>query len=162
MYNRYQHIGVETLLMETEKLHRGEIVKSIISRLKISKTLIADRLNIHRTTLYGYFEEPDLSLDKVVKIGAIINHDFSVEIPEVKYYKGTTLQQVNEDGANYQINLAKDYNDCVKDRDFWKTAAYESTNRLSTFKDVFYKLVLRAKQNNVKMDDILAAAEIDI
>lgn len=65
------------------KIHRGQIIEKLIRRDGHSITEIALKLNINRRSLYNWFTQKDLKQEIIYKIGHVIQHDFSVEFPEL-------------------------------------------------------------------------------
>jgi predicted transcriptional regulator len=61
-------------------MHRGEILKKAIQRSPYSITTIAKRLGKVRETLYNWFENPDLDIERMLEIGQIIGYDFSHDL----------------------------------------------------------------------------------
>ena len=61
-------------------IHRGEIVKEqiLLSGMKISH--IAAKLGITRATLHNWLREKDLRMEKILRVGSVIEYDFSNEI----------------------------------------------------------------------------------
>lgn len=60
--------------------HKGEIVEKAVRDSGIKLTELAKKMNLSRRHLYNLFEEPDLSVEYIYKIGKIIHHDFTNEI----------------------------------------------------------------------------------
>jgi predicted transcriptional regulator len=63
--------------------HHGEAVMSAIKKVRFSMDVLADKMNMGRTTLYRQLKNPDFSLADMVKIGKIIGYDFSKQFPEI-------------------------------------------------------------------------------
>lgn len=64
--------------------HKGEIVRSVVDRMRIPIQRIADFTKISRRQMYNIFDNPNLSDETILKIGKAINHDFSEEFPSLK------------------------------------------------------------------------------
>jgi hypothetical protein len=64
-------------------LHRGEIIEKTIRESGYSITTIAQKLGRSRRWMYLLFDNPNVPIDLILKIGKIIYHDFSIEFPEV-------------------------------------------------------------------------------
>lgn len=78
------------------KEHYGEIVEYVVRKNGVSITELADGLNVNRRTVYNYFQNKFLKQDIILKIGLLIRHDFSRELPELftasnLKIRGTTL-----------------------------------------------------------------------
>jgi len=67
--------------------HRGEIVEKAIRDSGFSITHLAEKLGKSRRWMYLAFENPDLSIELVLEIGAIIHHDFSDDIKGLAKYR---------------------------------------------------------------------------
>jgi hypothetical protein len=66
--------------MET---HQGHIVEKIIRRNGHSITDIARQSEVNRRSVYNWFNQRRLKPDVIIKIGRLINHDFSKELPDL-------------------------------------------------------------------------------
>jgi len=64
--------------------HQGEILQEAIKNSGISITRIVEELGITRPTIYRKFKEETLDYNIVKRIGAIINHDFSIDFTVVQ------------------------------------------------------------------------------
>lgn len=73
--------------------HRGEIVKEVIKKNKISIKLIASGLMISRNTVYNKLRERNLGYDVILRIGEIANYDFSLDFPEIKGISNITTSR---------------------------------------------------------------------
>lgn len=65
-------------------IHRGEIVAKRIKESGIAISVVAKNCNLVRQTLHRYFEDPNMDLDLILKIGKFIKHDFGVDIKELR------------------------------------------------------------------------------
>jgi CRISPR/Cas system-associated exonuclease Cas4 (RecB family) len=94
--------SVNICLME----HRGEIIRSAVYKSGYSITDIAKRIGKSRRWMYLMFENSNVPLDSVIKIGKIIHYDFSEEIKEIRLiFNGVNDLQDN----NLKENLNTDY-----------------------------------------------------
>lgn len=91
-------------------MHRGQLVEEATRRSGMSLTKVALRLGISRRTLYQWFTYDALSLSKVERIGAVINHDFSQELTELSNF-------VNEHEYKYGSAMPPDYKKILLERD---------------------------------------------
>jgi len=62
--------------------HHGQILEYQIRRNGFNITDLAKKLKVDRRSLYNWFKSEYLRHDIILKIGLIIRHDFSIEIPE--------------------------------------------------------------------------------
>ncbi|RZL51229.1 MAG: hypothetical protein EOP00_00380 [Pedobacter sp.] len=85
-----QHNELATIDLDANNLntsvsidqHYGHVVEKVVRRAHIGISEIARKLHISRRTLYNWFETKQISIDIIKKIGYVIGHDFSVELPE--------------------------------------------------------------------------------
>jgi len=89
-------------------LDRGQIVKKAINESGISKRAVAKSVGKDYATLYNWFKDQDLSLDKIIQVGRAIKYDFSNEIPEI-----SSMVSEAEPSGYFRNSLA----DCIKKYD---------------------------------------------
>lgn len=95
--------------------HRGEIIKKAIYQSGYPITELAKRLSKSRRWVYLLFENNNVSLDLVLKIGSIIHYDFSNEINELKSNSFVTEKEENtEYWKNKYLKLLEEYNELLK------------------------------------------------
>jgi predicted transcriptional regulator len=63
-------------------IHHGEIVEKVVRRNGHSITDVARLTKVNRRSVYNWFNQPRLKPEIIYKIGCVINHDFSVELPQ--------------------------------------------------------------------------------
>lgn len=105
--------------------HRGEIVKKAVHQSGYSVTKLAQKLGKSRRWMYQMFENNNVSLEVIIKIGTIINYDFSSEIPMLKNsFKEVPTHSYNnlpENTVDYWKNkylvLLEEYNQLLKSLD---------------------------------------------
>jgi hypothetical protein len=73
---------LETKDSQKRDIHQGQIVERAVRCNRMGISEISRRLYVSRRTLYNWFETKDLGLDTICKIGFVIGHDFSEELPE--------------------------------------------------------------------------------
>lgn len=61
-------------------IHRGEIVEQAVRNSGLPIARIALKLGKSRRWMYDMFDNPKVDYETILKIGAIINYDFSDEI----------------------------------------------------------------------------------
>jgi lambda repressor-like predicted transcriptional regulator len=83
-------------------VHRGQIVEAAVEESGISMTKVAEICHVTRNTLYNWYKEPNLPIEKVILVGKAIRHDFSSEIPELKKYMLPPAQQVELYGVDWR------------------------------------------------------------
>jgi predicted DNA-binding transcriptional regulator YafY len=62
--------------------HYGQIVEYLVRKNGYSITDLATELDVNRRSIYNYFQNAYLKSDIIFKIGRVIRHDFSKELPE--------------------------------------------------------------------------------
>lgn len=78
--------------------HKGEILKRVLDERGVSITWLAEKINKTPRSLYNWFENPFVSIDKFIEIGKVINYDFSNDLPELSSI-------VSEPGAHYSKSI---------------------------------------------------------
>ena len=69
-------------------IHRGEILQKAIAKSgktisEISRNVYyKNRRGVSRQTIYDWFHQPNLSVDIMLEVGKVINHDFSEDLAE--------------------------------------------------------------------------------
>lgn len=102
--------------------HRGEIVEKAVRQSGYPLTKLAERLGKSRRWIYNAFENAQLPIDYILRIGKIIHYDFSEEIEELK---GKSLA--------VEETFMQSYTPLKKDAEYWRTKYYdllEKYNRL--------------------------------
>ena len=96
-------------------IHRGKILKDFIENLKprVSIASLARKMNYDRTTVYQHFGNDKLDFSTILKYGKALNHDFSVEFPEMIQYISTVEEPITE----YK---AMTLSEALQERDYWK------------------------------------------
>ncbi len=103
--------------------HRGEIIRKAVYNSGYTITEIAKTIGKSRRWMYLMFENSNVSLDVVMKIGKIIRYDFSQEIREFSSFStkiNNTFPSVeNEEPSaeywkNKYLKLLEDYSELLK------------------------------------------------
>lgn len=101
-------------------VHRGEIVEQAVRRSGVPITTIAKRLGRSRRWMYLMFENPDVSIEIITRIGQIIYYDFHPDLPSL-FPKFQTVEQVSylkheaeEYWKNKYFALLEEYNALLK------------------------------------------------
>jgi lambda repressor-like predicted transcriptional regulator len=63
--------------------HYGQILEMVIRKKGFSISELARLSNINRKCVYNWFNQKYLNAEIIYKVGILINHDFSVEYPEL-------------------------------------------------------------------------------
>lgn len=107
--------------------HRGEILEKVVRNSKISLTRIAEAIGYNRTSIYNHFKEPDLDFGILFKYGRALEHDFTVEFPEMSSYMALFTEPPKDKKAlslgeaqaqidywrDKYINLLEKYNELI-------------------------------------------------
>lgn len=64
------------------ELNAGEIVERVVRRNKVSISELARRMQVNRRSVYNWFDQKNLKMDIICKIGYVLGHDFSVDFPD--------------------------------------------------------------------------------
>ena len=64
--------------------HKGEIVEKAVRQSGLPLSKVALRIGKSRRWLYNAFENPNLSIEQILRIGTIIHYDFSDDIMELQ------------------------------------------------------------------------------
>jgi len=95
-------------------MHNGEIIELVIRRDKISISELSRKLKVSRKSIYNWFKKEHLSIEVINRIGEVLNHDFTKELPE-KYeelnLELNKLKQESESFDGFDENLTH----------YWKT-----------------------------------------
>ncbi len=103
--------------------HRGEIIRKAVYNSGYTITDIAKGIGKSRKWMYLMFENSNVSLDIVLKIGKIIHYDFSEDIKEFSnFLRTSTINQTSifkeEPSADYwkdkYLQLLEEYNALLK------------------------------------------------
>ncbi|AYL95248.1 hypothetical protein [Mucilaginibacter celer] len=63
--------------------HYGQIVELVVRKKQFSISELARLTDMNRRSVYNWFNQKYLKQDVIKRIGIIIDHDFSVEFPEL-------------------------------------------------------------------------------
>lgn len=94
--------------------HRGEIIEAAIRKSGYSITNLAKKIGKSRRWMYLMFDNPNVSLDYVIRIGYLINHDFSEEIDKLRPFN---QDEVKEAPASYHKDMM--------DAAYWREKYFE-------------------------------------
>jgi len=64
-------------------IHHGQIVERIVRRNGHSISDVARLANVNRRSVYNWFNQQQLKPEIIYRIGCVINHDFSEELPQL-------------------------------------------------------------------------------
>lgn len=95
--------------------HHGQIVEKVIRRDGHSISDLSRIMKVNRRSIYNWFNQPQLRPEIIYRIGCIIKHDFSIELPQIfnsEDFKFGVEQLEREDTSKCDIS--------VKDDNYWK------------------------------------------
>ncbi|MBG6233925.1 transcriptional regulator with XRE-family HTH domain [Pedobacter sp. CAN_A7] len=78
-------------------MHNGEIIELVVRRDKISISELSRKLKVSRKSIYNWFKKENLSLDVINRIGEVLNHDFTTELPEKYEELNVELKKLRQD-----------------------------------------------------------------
>jgi hypothetical protein len=64
-------------------LHQGKTIEQVIRRSGHSFSRVARLTKVSRRSVYNWLNQPQVNPQIIQKIGRVINHDFSIEFPEL-------------------------------------------------------------------------------
>ena len=95
-------------------MHNGEIIELVVRRDKVSISELSRKLKVSRKSIYNWFKKENLSLEVINRIGEVLNHDFTMELPEKYQDLDVELKHLKQDSDaidGYDVNVAH----------YWKT-----------------------------------------
>lgn len=97
--------------------HKGEIVEKAVRESGYPITKLAKKLGKSRRWMYHLFENRNVPIDYILEVGAVIHHDFSDSIADLKKYKTAGKQEM----ADYENR----YITGNEQAEYWKTKYLE-------------------------------------
>ena len=122
--------------------HKGEIVEKAIRQSGYPITYLAKKLKRSRRWMYHLFENANISLDLIIRIGEAIHYDFSEEIKEIKKYN---LYSPNKTENQSESTNKKSSKDSEKWKNKYLDLLEKHNNQLSQLKST-YKTVKPKKK----------------
>lgn len=97
-------------------IHRGKIFREFIDRYcaanECSITWVAKKAGYDQSTIYRHFEKAELPYHIIYKYGKALEHDFSIEFPEMT----DEFEMIKETENRAVVN---DLEECTRQRDYW-------------------------------------------
>lgn len=117
------------------EIHAGSVVEKVVRSSGISIAELARRVKVDRRSLYNWFEQKDLKLEAIARIGYVLGYDFSMEFPELK-----SVQKMLE------VNRLEDSNDggYFDDTEYWKQ---KYVTLLEKYNELLSKRMLLAEES---------------
>jgi predicted RNase H-like HicB family nuclease len=94
-------------------INRGKVLEKVFKASGFSLTELSKRVAYDRTTVYRHFAKPDLEFTILIRYGKALNHDFTIEFPELQNYFSHADEPIH---AYTPQTLAE----ALKERDIWK------------------------------------------
>lgn len=92
-----KNFNIPTVHFCNMALHKGKILEQAVRITEYPISLLAKKMGKSRRHIYDLFEKENISLDIILKIGLIINYDFSKDFKELinlpDDYKFTILSE---------------------------------------------------------------------
>jgi len=124
----------------TEQKHHGLVLEKAARKSDMSLSEVARKAGVSRRTLYNWFLQEKLSKTIVVKIGYILNVDFSVDIPEYQMFKNVEQEVAPmltftplEDLKMKYIDLLEKYNSLLSQVNSEQQQSSDLVNNLPVF-----------------------------
>ena len=108
--------------------HYGQIVELVIRKKGFSISELARLTHMNRRSVYNWFNQKYLKQEIIYQIGLTINHDFSVEFPELFRKEDFNQNQLGLSGSSFweppnpalwkdkYIELLEKYNNLLRSR----------------------------------------------
>ncbi|RYE51191.1 MAG: hypothetical protein EOP48_18570 [Sphingobacteriales bacterium] len=100
-------------MKKQNNLHRGELLKNVISKSDLNITTITKRAGYNRSSYYNHILLADLSYVILEKYGKAMGYDFSKILPEMRSYISFEEPEGSY-GEPFTIE------NVIKQRDTWK------------------------------------------
>jgi|GEM_PF-463207 len=77
-------------------LNVGQVLERVVRRDRMGISELSRKLNVSRRTIYNWFDQKSLNPEIIWKIGTVIGHDFSAELPEAFSKNGHDIREALE------------------------------------------------------------------
>jgi len=98
--------------------HKGELIEKAVRKSGVKLTVLAKRLKRSRGYLYYLFQTRDVSFEEAMKIGRLINYDFSSEYDTILHEPVSPSYDRSKKSVEYwktkYIELLERYNDMME------------------------------------------------
>jgi hypothetical protein len=116
--------------------HYGKTVERVVRRNGDSISELARLTKVNRRAVYNWFNQQYLKADIIYRIGCALQHDFSVEFPEL--FSKDTFSKVYQKTPSVGLEIVT----AQSDVDYWKDKYIDLLEK--------YKELLIANANNMK------------
>jgi len=93
--------------------HHGQLIEKIIRLNGYNISELARLLSVDRRTIYIWFKKKRLKKDVILQFAEHINHDFSVDFPEI-FLQANQSQSLNTSDC---ADEGSEYNNTLPDKD---------------------------------------------
>ncbi len=102
-----------------DNTHRGKVIQDAVKKSGYKIIEITKKLGISRNTLYYKFSNAKVDYDFIIRLGHVINHDFSISFPEINFNRNPKATKTIEAKKVYEqklklSNLEKKYDNLRK------------------------------------------------
>jgi len=104
---------------EDFKKHKGEYLEMIVRKKGIKIKNLTDAVGYDRSTFYNHIKAPNLSFAILARYGKVLNHDFSVDYPELN------------NPVDYLSKVIETFEEMEKDRDYWRDRFLELAEKVA-------------------------------
>ncbi|SDD20245.1 helix-turn-helix domain-containing protein [Pedobacter soli] len=119
-------------------LNVGQVLERVVRRDRMGISELSRKLNVSRRTIYNWFDQKSLNPEIIWKVGSVIGHDFSIELPETFAKTSNNIREAfdahTEDFAkgdansvyfwmNKYIKLLEKYNEILSHTNLDKTVS---------------------------------------
>lgn len=129
----------EVLKMKESTSERSELLRKRIDQSPFHLSQIAELTEVSRSTYYRYFRgELDVPASVFFKVGKVIKHDFSLDIPELKPELEFLAREDTPEYGNPQDALLK----CQRDKDKLQLRCIDLQEELNKYMKLYYEAQL--------------------
>lgn len=97
--------------------HYGQLVEKVIRRNGYCISELARLSNVNRRSVYNWFNQRNLKSEIIYRIGCALNHDFSVEFPDL--FDSTEFSKRKKSNFTTDTVSEKSYDEASNDN-IWK------------------------------------------
>ena len=89
-------------------IHLGNVLEQVLRMKHIKISELSRKLKVSRRTIYNWFEQENLKLQIILKVGELIGHDFSAELPDTFIRKHRHILIEEEKSSTKDIDVESD------------------------------------------------------
>ncbi|MCX2574316.1 hypothetical protein [Pedobacter sandarakinus] len=71
----------------------GQVLERVVRRDRMGISELSRKLHVSRRTIYNWFDQKSLNPEIIWKVGTVIGHDFSIDLPESYIKAGNNLHE---------------------------------------------------------------------